>query len=94
MGFVNKKLLQVTGIRSHTINTKVAIETEDGTLQANGVWTSGLCDDNFEVENSIVEFQVIVKDYRFSHFGKEYNHMCMDAVTWKISYQRNNELLK
>ena len=92
--FVNKKLLQVTGIRSHTINTKVAIETEDGTLQANGVWTSGLCDDNFEVENSIVEFQAIVKDYRFSHFGKEYNHMYMDAVTWKIAYQRNNELLK
>ena len=92
--FVNKKLRQVTGIENHTIKSKVAIETEDGTLQANGVWTSGLCDDNFEVEKRIVEFQAIVKDYRFSHFGKEYNHMCMDAVTWKISYQRNNELLK
>jgi len=92
--FVNKKLLQVTGIESHTINSKVAIETEDGTLQANGVWTSGLCDDNFEVEKRIVEFQAIVKDYRFSHFGEEYNDMCMDAVTWKIAYQRNNELLK
>ena len=92
--FVNKKLLQVTRIKSHTINSKVAIETEDGTLQANGVWTSGLCDDNFEVENSIVEFQAIVKDYRFSHFGEEYKDMCMDAGTWKIAYQRNNELLK
>ena len=49
---------------------------------------------NFEVENSIVEFQAIVKDYRFSHFGEEYNYMCMDAAAWKIAYQRNNELLK
>jgi len=84
----------VTGIENHTIKSKVAIETEDGTLQANGVWTSGLCDNNFELENSSVEFQAIVKDYKFSHFGEEYNYMCMDTVAWKIAYQRNNELLK
>ena len=55
--FVNEKLRQVTGIENHTIKSKVAIETEDGTLQANGVWTSGLCDNNFELENSSAEFQ-------------------------------------
>ena len=88
---VNKRLIKVIGIKNHLIKRKVAIETEDGTLQANGVWASGFCDDNVEVNNRIAEYNSVIEDYKFRHFGKEYNSMCMDKVAWKIAYHRNNK---
>ena len=91
---VNKRLIKVTGIKNHLIKRKVAIETEDGTLQVNGVWVSGFCDDNVEVNNRIVEYKLVIEDYKLRHFGEEYNSMCMDKVAWEIAYQRNNELFR
>ena len=91
---VNKRLIKVIGIKNHLIKRKVAIETEDGTLQVNGVWVSGFCDDNVEVNNRIVEYNSVIEDYKFRHFGEEFNSMCMDKVSWKIAYHRNNKLFR
>ena len=82
----------IIGITKHQIKRKVAIETEDGTLQVNGVWTSGFCDDNVEAKNRIAEYKPVIEDYKFRHFGEEYNSICMDKVAWEIAYHRNNKL--
>ena len=89
--WVNDKQLQVTSITNRSIRRKVAIETEDGTLQVNGVWTAGFCDDNIEAENRIIDYQTMIEDYKLRHFGNEYSNMCMDEIAWKIAYKRNNE---
>ena len=89
---VNKKLVKVTSTQNHFIERKVAIETEDGTIQVNGVWASGFCDNNVDTLNRVVKYQTIVDDYKIRHFGEDYNSMCMDEVAWKISYLRNNAL--
>ena len=89
---VNMRLMKIIGITKHQIKRKVAIETEDGTLQVNGVWTSGFCDDNVEAKNRIAEYKPVIEDYKFRHFGEEYNSMCMDKVAWEIAYHRNNKL--
>jgi len=91
---VNKRLIKVTHIKNHLIKRKVAIETEDGTLQVNGVWVSGLCDDNVELNNRIVEYKLVIEDYKFRHFGEDFNSMCMDKVNWEIAYHRNNKLFR
>jgi hypothetical protein len=80
----------VTKILNHTTRTKVSIETEDGTIQANGVLASGLCDHNPEVFEKVVKYEPIVKNYKLFHFGEEYNNMCMDSVSWRKSYMINN----
>ena len=46
---VDESITQVTRIRNHLIQIKVGIETEDGTIKANGVLASGLCDNNSEM---------------------------------------------
>ena len=91
---VNKRLIKVIGIKNHQIKRKVAIETEDGTLQVNGVWASGFCDDNVQARNRIAEYKSVIEDYKLRHFGEEYNSMCMDKVAWEIAYHRNNELFR
>ena len=89
---VNKKLVEVASVTNHLIERKVAIETEDGTLQVNGIWASGFCEDNADVENRVSEYHAVVDDYKLRHFGKNYLDMCMDEMTWKIAYMRNNRL--
>ena len=81
---------RVVRIENHSIASKVAVETEDGTIQANGVLVSGLCDDNQKVYDTIVKVGPYVKNYKSNHFGKDYNTMCIDSSTWKKSYLINN----
>ena len=89
---VNKKLVEVANVTDHLIERKVAIETEDGTLQVNGIWASGFCEDNADVKNILTEYHSAVDDYKLRHFGKDYFNMCMDEMSWKIAYMRNNRL--
>ena len=91
---VNGIVTQVTQIKNHLIEQKVAIETEDGTVQVNGVFASGLCDDNPEVVNRIVKYESLLENYKSKHFGIEYNYMCMDNIAWKNAYLINNEFSK
>ena len=91
---VDKKLVEVASVTNHLIERKVAIETEDGTLQVNGIWASGFCEDNADLENRIAEYHAVVDDYKVRHFGKDYYNMCMDENTWKIAYMRNNRWLQ
>ena len=91
---VDERIAQVISIKNHTIDRKVAIETEDGTLQVNGVWASGLCDDNVNEVNRVVEHHALVEEYKKTHFGDEYNYMCMDTRAWRNAYMRNNGMLE
>ena len=77
-------------IQNISIPRKVSIETEDGTILANGILVSGLCDYNPEVLDRTVVFNSYVTKYKLQHFGKEYFEMCMDTVAWKNSYHINN----
>ena len=87
---VNKTTSYVTRIKHNMITTKVAIETEDATIQANGVLASGLCDDNPEVIDKMVQSDPMIASYKSSHFGDDYKSMCMDSVAWKHAYMINN----
>ena len=87
---IGEAITHVTKIINHTIRTKVSIETEDGTIEANGVLASGLCDYNPEVFKKVVRSEPIVKNYKSFHFGEEYNNMCLDRVSWRNSYMINN----
>ena len=87
---VQEAIAHVTKIENIMIMKKVSIETEDGTVQANGVLASGLCDHNPEVHGRVVKSGNLVKNYKILHFGEKYNTMCMDRVTWKNSYMINN----
>ena len=87
---VNKAEFEVTGIQLLQINTKVSIETEEGTIQANGVLASGVCEDNPDVGDRIVLADTVIKDYKSNHFGESFNDMCMDSASWKRAYIINN----
>jgi hypothetical protein len=89
---IGEAITHVAKIIDRTIRTKVSVETEDGTIQANGVLVSGLCDDNPEVLEKVVKSEPILKSYKSFHFGEEYNNMCMDPVSWRKSYMINNGL--
>lgn len=89
---VGKAITSVSKIKNHMIEEKVAVETEDGTIQANGVLASGLCDDNPDVLNKVVQSKLVVKNYKLLHFGEQYNTMCMDHAAWRTSYMINNGL--
>ena len=91
---VNGMMAPVIDIQIHMITRKVSIETEDGTVQVNGVLASGICDNNPEAVNRIIDYRSFVEDYKTRHFGAEYNHMCMDSVAWKNAYVINNGNLK
>ena len=87
---VNETVTKVQNIRNRIIKRKVAIETEDGSVQVNGVLASGICEDNPEVTNRTVHLEALIKWYKSVHFGIEYNEMCMDTIAWKNSYLINN----
>lgn len=91
---VKKSFAQIIAIRIHMIYKKVAVETEDGTIQANGVLASGLCDQNPDVVNRIVKYDTHIKNYISNHFGNEYQYKCMDKVAWRKNYLINNEILR
>jgi len=88
--FVDEKEVLVIDIKKHTINTKVSVETEQGTIQVNRVLVSGLCDYNPDTVDRIAKYHFILEKYIQDHFGKEYSNMCMDDVMWKDRYIINN----
>ena len=88
--YVDEKELFVTFIRNHRMTTKVSVETEDGTINVNNVFVSGLCDYNPSAVNRIVKYHFIIDRYIKNHFGKEYLNMCMDDRAWKKRYIINN----
>ena len=81
---------KVTNIQTFNMNMKVAIETEDATIETNGVLASGLCEDNPDVVDRMVVSNALVRDYKMSHFGESSNEMCMAYETWKKAYNLNN----
>ncbi len=87
---VGESITQVTMIKNHLVNIKVGIETEDGTIKANGVLASGLCDDNSEMFEKVMNAGKVIKTYKSYHFGDAYNTMCMDTLSWKKAYMINN----
>ena len=87
---VGINITKVIKIENHVINTKVAVETEEGTLQVNEILASGLCDDNPEVMKMIMKVQPMVKNYKSCHFGDEYDVMCMNSDAWMNAYLINN----
>ena len=89
---VNGTVTNVQNIQTLIIKRKVAIETEDGSVQVNGVLASGICEDNPEAINRTVHLKALIKRYKSIHFGLEYNEMCMDSIAWKNSYLINNGL--
>ena len=90
---VEKKLVHVVEIKSQRIKKKVAVETEDGTIEANGIFASGLCDYNPDVTNRILKYVMYTKKYKSKHFGNQYKYKCMDRKTWKENYLINNGML-
>ena len=88
---VNGTQSKVTSIQTFKMNTKVAIETEDATIETNGILASGLCEDNPDVVDRIVVSNALVKDYKRSHFGDSSNEICMAYKTWKKAYNLNNK---
>ena len=91
---VKESFAQIIVVKRNRIYKKVAVETEDGTIQANGVFASGLCDQNPDAANRIVKYETYIKKYISNHFGNEYQYRCMDEVTWKKNYLMNNGLLR
>ena len=81
---------KVKKIQNSWINSKVAIETEEGTIQANGVLTSGLCDENPDLVDRMMWSESLVADYKTNHFGEGFNDMCMDTLSWKKAHEINN----
>ena len=82
---------KVEVIKNLMIEGKVAIETEDATIQANDVLVSGLCDYNPDVMARTAKFEMHAAKYTLNHFGKDYFEMCMDTVAWENAYRINNE---
>ena len=87
---VQKETVQVLDMKLQRIKKKVAVETEDGTIEVNGVFASGLCDYNPDVVNKIVKYETYTKKYTSNHFGSEYRYKCMDRESWKKNYLINN----
>ena len=87
---VHGVMAKVSNIRNHFLTRKVAVETEDGTVQVNGVLASGICDDNPVAVERIVKYESIIQDYKYAHFGKGYENTCMDRKAWKYAYMINN----
>ena len=83
---VGEDLMEVTKVEDYVIKSKVAVETEDGTIQANQVLASGICDDNPQVIGRMVEAKKMLSEYKLEHFGEDYSHKCMDTVAWKDAY--------
>ena len=90
---VNGLESRISGIQTFQMNTKVSIETEEGTIQANGILASGLCEDNPDVIDRIVLADSLVRDYKVNHFGEVFTEMCMDSASWQTAYLVNNKNL-
>ena len=88
---VNGIEAKVTNIQTFKMNMKVAIETQDATIETNVVLVSGLCEDNPDVVGRMVVSNALVTDYNIIHFGESCNEMCMAYKSWKKAYNLNNK---
>ena len=79
-------LMHVTKIENYTIRSKVAVETEDGTIVVSDVLASGLCDNNPEAIESLMKTANLLTKYKQTHFGQKYETSCMDTHAWKSKY--------
>ena len=84
---------KVISIQSFKMNMKVSIETEDATIETNGVLVTGLFEDNPDVVDRMVVSNALVTDYKRSHFGESSIEICMAYKTWKKAYVLNNKYL-
>ena len=89
---VNKVKANILSITRTGIKKKVAVETEDGTIEVNGVLASGLCDNNPDTIDKITKFESYREQYKLNHFGNDFNYKCMDEVAWKKNYLINNDI--
>jgi len=89
---VRQTIEQITEITTFMVDAKVSVETEDGTIQANDVLTSGFCDENPDMLNRTMEAFGALKIYKDQHFTPCYSGMCMDSVAWNNSFMLNNGL--
>ena len=64
---VQEIITQVTMIETKVVVSKVAIETEDGTIQVNGVLASGFCDDNPDTMNKVMKVEPMIENYKSNH---------------------------
>ena len=89
---VGKFIEQVIKGDNMMIKSKVAIETEDGTIQVNNVFTSGLCDKSPTARSSVLDTVHALTDYKSSHFGEYFSNTCMSKIAWKHAYLKNNNI--
>ena len=89
---VDENLIRIKSIVNKVVGKKVNVETEDGTIEANGVLTSGFCDHNPGLVNMVAKAEETIETYKISHFGSAYNSMCMDVTAWRSAYMANNRL--
>ena len=66
MGFEDFSLSKIVKIKDVTIPTKVNIATSNGILYANGILTSGLCEN---AESNRIYGHELLEDDTISHFG-------------------------
>ena len=90
---LRQTMSNVTKIQTFFAGSKIAVETEDGTIQGNDVLASGFCDENPDMMNRVMKANVIVRIYKDRHFGQCYNTMCMDSLAWNNTYMINNGLI-
>ena len=72
---LNEHLNQIKSIVNKVVDKKVNVETEDGTIEANGVLTSGFCDHNPGLVNMVAKAEETIETYKISHFGSATNSM-------------------
>ena len=96
MMVVNENVSEVQSIKTYMITTKVNVETEDGTINANGILVSGFCDTNPELLTKTAPATTTIEEYTASHFNETYNSACMDVNSygqwydiWMIKYGYN-----
>ena len=87
---VDQEMVHVIEVFTNIIKAKVAIETEDGTIQVNNVLTSGFCDDTPQASSLTLKAWHLLHKYKQLHFGDITNNACMDNVSWKNMYLKNN----
>ena len=83
---VDENLNRIKNITTKVLTTKVNVGTEDGTIEANGVLTSGFCDHNPDLVNMVAKAENTIEAYKMSHFGSDYNTMCMDVTSWRSAF--------
>ena len=83
---VDENLNRIKSITTKVLTTKVDVGTEDGTIEANGVLTSGFCDHNPDLVNMVAKAENTIEAYKMSHFGSDYNTMCMDVTSWRSAF--------